>query len=209
MCQCVCRGAAFFPAERRASVCLSSPWTIARGSCPCPSQCCAIKRYTWPAPHRRAVIPLCICPAVCYPHAICHSARLSLCLCIVEAELHVPVAVSALSVCLPTCLAIRCVRSCAAFLSLYMPSVALCMRGAYASMFRLTVPRGSHILMDDWKIYRDQSSLDAAGSAPPAPPFSAHMTVAFKTHNCCGAAHAYTAHTHWKACAKIKSVEEI
>lgn len=167
-CVSVCvQRCSIFPAERRASVCLSSPWTIACGSCPCLSQCCAIKRYTWPQPHRRAVIPLCICPAVCYPHAICQSACLSLCLCIYEAKLHVPVAVSTLSVCLPTCLAIRCVRSCAVFLSLDMPSLAFCMRSAYASMFHLSVPRGSHILMDDWKIYWDQSSIDAAGSAPP------------------------------------------
>ena len=50
-CGCLCAWAqrcGIFPTERRASVRLGSTWTIACGSCPCLSDCRAIRRYTWP-----------------------------------------------------------------------------------------------------------------------------------------------------------------
>lgn len=93
-----------FPAERRASVRLCLTRTIASGSCLCLSECHTIKRYTWPVSKRRSGTPSCICPAACYPHAICQSACLLSCLSIYKAKLHVPIAVSTLSVYLPTCL---------------------------------------------------------------------------------------------------------
>lgn len=90
------------------------------------------------------------------------------------------------SVYLPTCLPIWWVCSCAFFLPLYIPSLSFCMCCASASAACLSVPCGSHILIDDWRIYWDQSSSAAAGRCPLLPA-SQHMTVAFKTHTCCQA----------------------
>lgn len=133
------------------------------------------------------------------------SCYLSLCLS-VSVSVY-PLAVSALSVYLPTCSPIRRVHICAVFPSLCIPSLAFCMRCAYGSAFCLSVPCGPPILIDDWKIYWDQSAIVAAGSAPTLLS-SQHKTVAFNTHNCCQATHVHTTHTHLLACTKIKCLEE-
>lgn len=142
----------------------------------CVSERCAIRRHTCLVSHHISRVPSCICPAVCYPHAVCQSACLSLCLSVTEAKQHVPIAVSTLCIYLPTCLSIWRTRSYAAFLSLCIPSQVFCLPSAYATTIRFCE---SYMVTDILG-----SKLCSCCRERPLPrphlPTSQLMTVAFK-----------------------------
>lgn len=77
-------------------------------------------------------------------------------------------------------------------------------------------PRGSHILIDDWKIYRDQSTVVATGKGSitllPLPSFffffTAHDSGLQNTHAVILCAHVPTTRTHSPACTRNKVSRE-